>query len=259
MTRENSSPEGGSDWPEAVTVLNAESRSPVVLTCEHASRHIPAVYHGLGLPDSELGRHIAWDIGADALTRSLASALDAPAFLGTYSRLLLDLNRPIDSVTSIPERSEATDIPGNIGLDPDERAMRVERIFRPFHDRLSAFLEVRQQSGTPSIIIAVHSFTPVFLGQRRPWHAGVLFSHSPALAQDLLEALAEDPELVLAPNEPYRIERDSDYTIPVHGEDRGLPAVLLEIRQDLLGDAEGIAAWSRRLERALAGVIATHP
>ncbi|MCL6706306.1 N-formylglutamate amidohydrolase [Pseudomonas sp. R2.Fl] len=247
------------DWPEAVTVLNEHGRSPIVLTCEHASRHIPAEYADLGLPPRELERHIAWDIGAGALTRSLSAALDAPAFLGTYSRLLIDLNRPLDSPTSIPERSEATDIPGNRDLAPAERRRRADRIFHPFQQRLSAFLDARARSRRPTAIVAVHSFTPVFHGHARPWHAGILFSHSKELAEALLSALAEEKDLVLAANEPYTIERASDYTVPVHGEDRGIPAVLLEIRQDLLADRAGVAEWSKRLTTALRAVLGDSP
>ncbi|MBL6455299.1 N-formylglutamate amidohydrolase [Belnapia sp. T6] len=233
----------------AVTTLNPEGGSPFVLLCEHASNHIPASYGGLGLPPAELGRHIAWDIGAAALARRLSARLDAPLFLSGYSRLLIDCNRPLGAPTSIPLRSEDTEIPGNRDLSEAEVAARQDRFFRPFHAAVAACLDARR--GRPTIVLGIHSFTPVFQGVRRPWHAGLLYADAVALGQGLIAALAADPALVIGDNEPYRIEPEHDYTVPVHGDARGLPAALIEVRQDLLADEAGIAAWADRVERAL--------
>jgi predicted N-formylglutamate amidohydrolase len=242
--------ETSADWPEAVEILNPDGRSPFVLTCEHASRHIPAAYQGLGLPVTEIARHIGWDIGAAEVTRRLSALLDAPAFLSGYSRLLIDLNRPLEADSSIPLRSESTDIPGNRDLDPKERALRANRMFHPFHAAVTAHLDERRRLGRPAKILAIHSFTPVFKGVERPWHAGVLFSHSRQWGAELVEKLGRDG-LNIAANQPYVIDRTEDYTIPIHGEDRGLPALLVEIRQDLIGDEAGAEAWAVRL----AGVV----
>lgn len=239
------------DWPAAVEVLNPAGASPVVLVCEHASRHMPASYRGLGLGADDLVRHIAWDIGAAAVTRGLSREIDAVAYLAGYSRLLIDLNRPLDSPSSIPVRSEATDVPGNIGLSGQERALRAERMFHPFHDRLAADLDRREEEGRPTRIVAIHSFNPVFLGRARPWHAGVLFERSRELAETILARLAADGSLVVAPNEPYVVSRDEDYAILVHGEDRGHEAVLIEIRNDLISDDAGVAEWITRMAEAL--------
>lgn len=238
------------DWPEAVEFVNPHGRSPFVLTCEHASRHIPSEYRGLGLLDAEIARHIGWDIGAAAVTRRLSALLDAPAFLSGYSRLLIDLNRPLDAESSIPLRSENTEIPGNRDLDAAERARRAERMFHPFHAALAAHLDDRARQERPTKILAIHSFTPVFKGVPRPWHAGVLFSHSRDWGEALVKELGRDG-LTVAANEPYVIARDEDYTIPIHGEDRGLPALLIEIRQDLIADEAGVREWAERL----AGVV----
>lgn len=242
------------DWPQPVETLNAGGASPFVLTCEHASDHIPDVYGGLGLPASERARHIAWDIGAAAVTRALCRRLDAIGFLGGYSRLLIDLNRPLEAASSIPQRSEATDIPGNAEISDEERHRRQQGMFHPYHQAVAQHLDQRQQLARPTLIAAIHSFTPVFRGFSRPWHAGILFARHRRYGEALIAALSRDSALVVAANEPYFIDRGGDYTVPVHGEDRHIPAVLIEIRQDLISDEKGIAEWTDRLAEALKAV-----
>ena len=221
-----------------------------MLLCEHASRHIPAGYAGLGLSEGDLVRHIAWDIGAAEVTRQLSAALDAPAFLGTSSRLLIDLNRPLDSDSSIVVHSEDTAIPGNIGIDMAERERRASEIFRPYHEQVGTCLDRRQAAGRPTRLVSIHSFTPVYLGEVRTWHAGVLFDQAVAFGEAMVARL-QAPGLNVGANVPYQSGRTSDYGVPVHGDDRGIPAILIEIRQDLIGEAAGVADWARRLADAL--------
>lgn len=242
--------------PPPVTVVNEGGTSPYVLICEHASRFIPPAYGGLGLPDHERARHIAWDIGAADVARALSVLLDAPLVLAGYSRLLIDLNRPTDSPTSIPAISESTPIPGNIGIDRAERARRIARYFDPFHAEVERIIAGRIAAGTPATIIGVHSFTPVYKGFARPWHAGVLHRRSQAFGHALAEALGGAAQAI-AENEPYQIEDDGDYAVPVHGEARGLDAVLIEIRQDLIEDEAKAGAWAARLAVALTGLKAS--
>ncbi|MET2827371.1 N-formylglutamate amidohydrolase [Mesorhizobium shangrilense] len=239
------------DWPAAVDVLNEHGHSDIVLLCEHASNHMPAEYGQLGLDAGHLRRHIAWDIGAAEVTRLLSARLDAPAFLSGYSRLLIDLNRPLDTQGSIPVLSEDTDIPGNAGLDAEERTRRAEIMFTPFHDRVAAHLDRREKNGRPTRIVTIHSFTPVFLGVARSWHAGVLHDRASDLAEAILSGLRTDAALNVSANVPYVISRDADYAVPVHGDDRGIPAVLIEIRQDLLSNRSGIEEWADRLAAAI--------
>ena len=241
----------GDDWPPPIAVLNEAGGSDIVLICEHASNHIPAEYDRLGVAPSDLQRHIAWDVGAAAVTEGLARVLDAPAFLGTYSRLLVDLNRPFGVPSSMPVRSEATDIPGNVGMADGELARRRTVIFEPFHARIRAFLDARAAAGTPTRIVTIHSFTPIFLGVARPWHAGVLFENSQQFAQQVIDRLAADPSLLIGTNVPYMVDRGEDYAVPVHGTDRGLDAILLEIRHDLIADEPGVAEWVARLHDVL--------
>lgn len=239
------------DWPSPVEVLNETGGSDIILLCEHASNHIPAEFDALGLNDTDTKRHIAWDIGAAEVTRRLAAALDAPAFLSSYSRLLIDLNRPLNSASSIPLRSENTDIPGNADLTLEERARRAALIFTPFHDRVAAHILEREKAGRATRIVAMHSFTPVFFGKPRPWHAGILYDKSVAFGQSVIAGLRIDAALNVDGNVPYVISRDEDYAIPIHGQDRGHDAILIEVRQDLISAVVGIEEWAGRLTNAL--------
>jgi predicted N-formylglutamate amidohydrolase len=240
------------DWPDSVQVINPDSLSPLVLICDHASNHIPAAYDRLGVEASELERHIAYDVGAAELTAKLAARLGAPAFLGGYSRLLVDLNRPFGSPTSMPILSEATRIPGNETLDEAEKDFRRGQIFEPFHAAISNFLDGRK---SPSLIVAIHSFTPMFLGVARPWHIGILHDDLPDFANAFLAPLRAEPGLIADENVPYVIERESDYAIPIHGTDRGNPAVLIEVRNDLIGAPAGVAEWTDRLAPILERLV----
>ena len=230
-------------------VSHAAGRSPFFIACDHASRRIPRALGTLGLPESALQRHIAWDIGAWAVALRLADALDAFTIGQAYSRLVIDCNRPPQVPSAIPEISEATPIPGNIGIDVAARAVRVEQIFRPYHDRIAAELDARADA--PTLLVAVHSFTPVYKGVARPWHAGVLFNQDAGISRVMLELLRAEEGLVIGENQPYSVSDTSDYTAPIHAEARGLPYLELEIRQDLIAHDAGQQAWADRLIRLL--------
>ena len=222
------------DEPHPVTLDNEAGQSPFFLTCDHAGRAIPRRLDRLGLPDHETARHIAWDIGIGAVGRQLSRLLDAAVILQTYSRLVIDCNRDPNVPSSIPEVSETTEIPGNRSLDEAARAARVETIFRPYHDTIAADLDRRAAAGRTSVLVALHSFTPVFKGVTRPWHAAVLYNRDARLAHRLFELLSSENGLVVGDNEPYAVSDLTDYTVPVHAERRGLPHVEIEIRQDLI-------------------------
>ena len=175
--------------PPAVTVVNEAGASPIVLLCEHAANFIPARYARLGLTEADLERHIAYDIGAAAVARQLAAQLDAVLLLSGYSRLLIDCNRPLAASSSIPPRSEDTDIPGNVGLDAAERAARDALCFAPFRTTDADRLDARLQAGRPTILIGMHSFTPVYLGVARIWHAGFLYARAEKLGRALSDGL----------------------------------------------------------------------
>lgn len=239
----------GAGDPPPVQVLRAGGGSPWLLIADHAGQAVPASLSGLGLPQRELDRHIGWDIGIAGVTAHLSERLDACAILQAYSRLVIDCNRPLDAPGSIVARSDGTDVPGNAALDDDMRRARVDGIFRPYHARIAAELDRRARDARPVLLVAMHSFTPEMGGQRRPWHAGVLYQRDTRLAHALRDLLGEEGDLVVGDNEPYAVSDATDYAIPVHAERRGLAHVELEIRQDLIADARGQQAWSDRLAR----------
>ena len=242
-------------WPHAVETINENGRSPIVLICEHASNHMPTEYAGLGLEASQITRHIAWDIGAANLTRALSRQLDAPAFLGTYSRLLIDLNRPPGVPASIPVRSEATDIPGNLSLTQAERDRRAQLIFAPFQAAVAAHVERRQRERRPNVVIAIHSFTPVYLETTRPWHVGVLFGKGSELARAIIAGLQRDPTLNVGANVPYAVTPEDDYAVLVYGDNVGKPAVLIEMRHDLISSPDAAEHWAKQLGAVLSEAV----
>ncbi len=239
------------DEPAPVTVYNADGESPFLLVADHAGNLIPRALGRLGLAEAELQRHIVWDIGIAGLGRLLANALGATLIQQNYSRLVIDCNRPLDSATSISDISEHTPISGNVGMSGDARDARARDIFWPYHKRIDAELDRRRQSGRPAALIALHSFTPVFKGATRPWHAGVLYNRDPRFAHRLIALLNAERDLFVGENAPYMVSDASDYTIPMHAERRGLHHALIEIRQDLIVEENGQREWALRLARLL--------
>ncbi|MFY9829726.1 MAG: N-formylglutamate amidohydrolase [Rhodoplanes sp.] len=239
------------DEPAPVTVHNENGPSPFLIVADHAGNFMPRALGRLGLPESECEAHIAWDIGIAAVSGLVADALDATLVRQNYSRLIIDCNRSPGSETSIPEISELISVPGNIGLSEGQKAARVREIFRPYHDRIETELDRRRRAGRPAALIAMHSFTPVFMGAARPWHVGVLYNRDPRFAHLLMALLKREEGLVVGDNEPYSVTDASDYTIPVHGERRDLHHVAIEVRQDLIADDKGQQAWGRLLARLL--------
>ena len=239
------------DEPAPITVHNESSQSPFLIVVDHAGNLIPRALDRLGVPETECQRHIASDIGIAAVSRFVADALDSILVQQNYSRLVIDCNRAPGSETSIPEISELTPIPGNIGVSEDRKCARVREIFRPYHDRIETELDRRRQAGRPAALIAMHSFTPVFMGAARPWHAGVLYNRDRRFADILLALLKREEGLLVGDNEPYSVSDLSDYTIPIHGERRGLVHVEIEIRQDLIADDRRQRMWGELLARLL--------
>jgi predicted N-formylglutamate amidohydrolase len=239
------------DELDPVQVLRETGASDLFLTADHAGRVIPRRLGRLGVTEGELTRHIAWDIGIRGVTERLAAVLDATAIFQTYSRLVIDCNRNPSVPSAMPEVSETTAIPGNVGLGADDRAMRVAEIFTPYHARIAALLDARAAVGRRTVYVAMHSFTPVFKGESRAMEVGVLYNRHPKLAHIMLELLCAEGDLTVGDNAPYAVSDLTDYGVPVHAEGRGLPHVEIEIRQDLIADAAGEAAWAARMARLL--------
>jgi len=237
--------------PPPFTVDNQAGASPFLIVVDHAGRYLPPRLTQLGLSDAECASHIAWDIGIGAVCILMGTTLDAVVIRQSYSRLIIDCNRMPGSAESILGLSELTQVPGNIGLSEADKAERRADIFQPYHDRITAELDRRRAGGRPTVLIAMHSFTPVYKGVARPWHVGLLYNRDRRLAHALLELLRAEPGLVVGDNEPYTVSDATDYTIPVHGEQRQLPHVAVEIRQDLIAEEAGQRRWAALLARLL--------
>jgi predicted N-formylglutamate amidohydrolase len=230
---------------------NPLGRSPFLLTSDHFGRAIPEKLGDLGLPESEMTRHIAWDIGIAGVARALSERIDAHLIAQAYSRLVIDCNRPPIAASSIPLMSEATVIRGNEGLTREQAEARRREVFYPYHRRISQVIDQRQRDGKPTVLVSLHSFTPVYAGIKRPWHVGTLYQRDTRLPPLLLKHLRAQGDLVVGDNEPYAVTNETDYTIPLHGEARGLMNTGIEIRQDLIADRIGQGEWAERLAAIL--------
>lgn len=238
------------DFPP-VSLVDGDPAAGVLVVCDHAANRLPPDYGDLGLPASELRRHIAYDPGAAAVARGLARRLGAPAVLSTFSRLLIDPNRGEDDPTLIMRLSDGAVVPGNAAVDGHERARRIARFHAPYHAAIDAAIDAALATERPPVIVSIHSFTPVWRGSLRPWHAGVLWDSDPRLARPLIAALRASGDLVVGDNEPYSgaLANDCMYR---HASRRGLAHALVEIRQDLIGEAAEAEAWAGRLAEIVA-------
>lgn len=242
--------------PHPLETFNEDAASDYVIICEHAGRRIPESLGTMGLSENDLSRHIAWDIGALSVAKKLSDLLDAPLYTQRYSRLVCDCNRQPDAETFAPETSEGTVVPANRNLSPDERRMRAEEIFWPFHNAVSQALDRREEEGRKTRLVTIHSFTPVFLGKSRPWEIGILFNRDKTLSPAMLDWFRRNTDLCVGSNQPYAVSDATDYAVPVHGERRGIPCVEIEIRNDLIGSEEDAADWADLIAK---GLVASEP
>jgi predicted N-formylglutamate amidohydrolase len=246
---------GAGDVPPAFE-KNPGGRSPFLLTSDHYGRLLPKKLGDLGLPESELSRHIGYDIGIAGVADALSDHLDAHLIAQRYSRLVIDCNRPIGAASSIPVFSEATAIPGNEKLTRADADARQHEIFDPYHVRIDRVIAARARAKRPTVLVSLHSFTPVYAGVARPWHIAALYQRDKVLPPLLLRAFRAEGDLVVGDNEPYAVNDATDYTIPVHGEARGLVNTGIEIRQDLITEPSGQQRFADMLARIFRGIEA---
>ena len=230
--------------------IEGDVDSGLLLLCDHASNALPEAYGSLGLPEFELHRHIAYDIGVAQVTERVAAAVGAPALLSRYSRLLIDPNRGIDDPTLIMQLSDGFVVPGNANLDDGERQARIERYYEPYHRAIATSVDAAMAAGKPPVLLALHSYTSTWKGVQRPWHAAVLWDKDPRFARPLLAGLQDLPDATVGNNVPYTGKLKGD-TLYRHATSRGLAHALLEIRQDLIMSKEGQVEWSGRLARVV--------
>lgn len=254
MSVSNDNKPGAYDSPFAV--VNANGRGRIVLVCEHASSRVPGHLNALGLTPAVLESHIGWDIGALEMAKECSRLLDAPLLYATYSRLVLDLNRCEDAPDSIVEASANTPIPGNIGLSVAERARRQRAVYKPFHNALAALLRARVANDPLTAVVTLHSFTPVYRGEHRPWHIGILSDRDRRLADALLGDFRSQPDICCGDNQPYSPRDGVYHTLARHAQSAALPCVMIEVRDDGITDARGQVTWAQRLCRALRAALA---
>jgi predicted N-formylglutamate amidohydrolase len=233
---------------DSYCILAGRADAGLIVLCDHAGNAFPPGYGTLGLPPEQLQRHIAYDIGAAAITRMLSAALGVPAVMTRYSRLLIDPNRGMDDPTLIMRLSDGAVIPGNRHLDAAERAKRVRLYHAPYHRAIDAVLDQCLVSGVPPAILSIHSFTESWKACARPRHVGVLWDRDARLAKPLLERFYAEGDLIVGDNEPYAGQLEGD-CMWQHATQRGLAHALIEVRQDLIREAAGQAAWAERLRR----------
>lgn len=237
-------------------IIAGNNAAGLVLLADHATNRLPAEYGLLGLPQSAFARHIAYDIGVEALVRRLAMRLGVLAVLSCFSRLLIDPNRGEDDPTLIMKISDGAIIPGNHPMTPQEWETRLNRFHRPYHRAVSQTIaDVSAASGKAPLVISIHSYTPAWKGVPRPWHAAVLWDSDPRAVTPLIEALEGSGDILVGDNEPYDGALRGD-TMFRHCMETGIAHALIEVRQDLIGDDSGVAEWDARLGPILANLNA---
>lgn len=244
----------GAEEHESYRILPGRADAGVIVLCDHAENAFPAGYGTLGLPADQLQRHIAYDIGAAAITQRISEILGAPALLTRYSRLLIDPNRGIDDPTLIMRLSDGAVIPGNRQLDDEEREKRVRLYYAPYHRAIDAVIDRCQASGIAPMLLSIHSFTESWKTFSRPWHVGILWDRDRRLAEPLLNHLHAEGDLIVGDNEPYTGQLVGD-CLWQHGTERGLANAIVEVRQDLIRDADGQAGWAGRLGRIMRTIL----
>ncbi len=239
---------------EAYRILPGRADAGLIVLCDHARNAFPPGYGTLGLPEAELRRHIAYDIGAEAITELVSRQLDVPAVLSCFSRLLIDPNRGADDPTLIMRLSDGAIIPGNRHLDAAEREKRARLYYKPYHQAIDHVIDRCLATGVAPAILSLHSFTESWKGSPRPWHVGILWGRDPRLAQPLLDGFYSEGDLIVGDNQPYVGELEGD-TLYQHGSQRGFASAIIEYRQDLVRDEAGQAAWGERTLRIVRAIL----
>jgi len=245
---------GPGDPPPYIT-YNDHGKSPVLLVADHASPFFPTALNQLGLADWVLERHVAWDIGSDKLAQFLADELDAQAVLAGFSRLIVDPNRQPEDSSAFAEISDGIAIPGNIDLDDEQKALRIQSFFKPYHDRISSRLDRFSENGIVPAMISVHTCSAVYDRIVRPWHVGIMWDKDPRIPVPLIRRLAQMEGICVGDNEPYSGRHPHDFTIDFHAEPAGLPHVGIEVRQDLVRNEDGARKWAGILATALREIL----
>jgi predicted N-formylglutamate amidohydrolase len=236
-------------------LVNEAGQAPLVIICDHASNRVPAGYGDLGLPAAAFERHIAWDIGAAAVSELLARRFNAPAILSTVTRLLIDCNRQLEDPALTPAVSDGTEIPANRDLSRDERAKRWRTYHQPYHATIAQAIDRQLASGHEPVVLSIHSMTPATRGTARPWQIAVCWDGDQRLSTPMLAALRAFPGITVGDNVPYRLDPAEDYSVPFHAARRGMKHLQVEFRQDEIADAAGQRRWANLFGDCLEQVL----
>ena len=239
---------------DAYEIVAGRAENPLLLLCDHASNRVPDEFGSLGVPAAQFERHIAYDIGASAVTLGLADRLGGGAVLSRFSRLVIDPNRGMDDPTLIMRISDGAVIPGNAAVDEAERQRRIAAYHRPYHAAIAGAVADATARGLVPFLVSIHSFTPVWRGWNRPWHVGILWDRDAGVAHAVIEGFKRQGDLVVGDNEPYHGGLEGD-TLNTHGTRAGLPHALIEIRQDLIADKSGVDEWVERVARVIEPIM----
>jgi len=239
---------------EPCEIVAGQGHGRLILLCDHASNRLPEEYGALGLEPAQFERHIAYDIGAAALTRGLAARLGATAVLSCFSRLLIDPNRGMDDPTLIMRISDGAAVPGNREVDEEERSRRIARFHQPYHEAISRVAAKVRAEGHVPFLVSIHSFTPVWRGWPRPWHVGILWDQDEQVARAMIRGFLAQGDLVVGDNEPYHGALEGD-TLNTHGTKPGLPHALIEVRQDLIAAKTGVDEWVERVAKVVEPIM----
>ncbi|MEQ1648815.1 MAG: N-formylglutamate amidohydrolase [Hyphomicrobiaceae bacterium] len=234
--------------------IGGRADAGVVILCDHARNVLPPEYGSLGLAASEFQRHIAYDIGAEAIATEVARQLDVPAVFSHFSRLLIDINRGLDDPTLVMRLSDGAIVPGNREADEREVAARVARFWQPYHSAVAETISACTQTGVTPVILSLHSMTDCWKGVKRPWETSILWADDDRLARPLLDGFAAIPGLIVGDNEPYHGRLEGD-TLWQHAHGSGLAGAIIEYRQDLVGDVRGQKLWADRTVALMRAIL----
>jgi predicted N-formylglutamate amidohydrolase len=246
------------DEPLPFRVENERGRGPGIVICDHASNRVPRALKDMGLKKATLKKHIGWDIGAEDASLHISKMLDMPAVLAQYSRLVIDLNRAPHHVECIPEESDHIRVPANAGLQKKDREQRLKEIYWPYQNKIGQLADRFAKKKRAPLLISVHSFTPEMDGKKRPWHIGIMWKNEKKIAKQLIRNIRHShPSLLVGENEPYTLfdDRFPGSTIWRHAEERGLPYVFVEFRQDLIDTKQKAVYWADIFLDALRPVL----
>ena len=242
---------------QSVETINPDGVGPALILCEHASNHIPPEFGELGLIPDALNSHAAWDPGARAVALGLSAALNAPLVAGCVSRLVYDCNRPPEADTAIPARSEIFDVPGNTNLTVAEKMCRIETVYDPFCTAVENVIAARQVAGRQTVLITIHSFTPVYFEEHRDVEIGILHDRDSRLADAMLDMSHRLPHRRIDRNQPYGPDDGVTHSLKLHGISNALPNVMIEIRNDLLTSEVREVAMASELLELIAPALST--